>query len=415
MKGNMLLGMARGSVGDVTFYRFEGQQAGRARNRKPSNPRTDSQLISRVLLKTASMAYSVLRANFADQTFQGAKIGLENQRRFISRNVDYLRQQVGKYDPSLPIPSVADCNFAAKTTTRAPLNRYIVSEGSLPAPAVNIASSRLFVGGSFGDVDVLSYADVCNKLGLPAGSQLTILLVVGQSADGTMQQVYRQRLILAPSSGDMSVPLIDDGGNINLPNEKNITTMLGAWSADTDGLSASVAALGPDTLQAAAVVASYNDGSGWQYSTSQLYYPGTGYLSLSAAVESFRTQSTSGSSEYTQQAEFEPRALQSGDFRVWAFASADAFEQGIIASVVDGVYQVGPRPVFQFGRQKVDAPDLPASMDVRVYQSGGDSDIYHTVPLEAGFNDIVVLDSSIPSAEWNVEFPFETIAINVEA
>ena len=46
-KGNLFLGMGRGSVGDVTFYRADGQQLSRARNRKPRNPKTNAQLIQR--------------------------------------------------------------------------------------------------------------------------------------------------------------------------------------------------------------------------------------------------------------------------------------------------------------------------------------------------------------------------------
>lgn len=49
MKGNMFLGYARGSVGDVTFSRTNGQQQARARNRNPNNPRTSGQMMQRSL------------------------------------------------------------------------------------------------------------------------------------------------------------------------------------------------------------------------------------------------------------------------------------------------------------------------------------------------------------------------------
>lgn len=49
MKGNMFLGYARGSVGDVVFSRVGGQQTARARNRRPANPRTQSQMLQRSL------------------------------------------------------------------------------------------------------------------------------------------------------------------------------------------------------------------------------------------------------------------------------------------------------------------------------------------------------------------------------
>lgn len=53
MKGNMFLGYARGSVGDVVFSRSNGQQQGRARNRRPNNPRTSRQMRQRSLFANA--------------------------------------------------------------------------------------------------------------------------------------------------------------------------------------------------------------------------------------------------------------------------------------------------------------------------------------------------------------------------
>lgn len=58
MKGNMFLGYARGSVGDVTFARQKGQQVGRARNRKPANPRTQSQMTQRSIFMAAVKFFS---------------------------------------------------------------------------------------------------------------------------------------------------------------------------------------------------------------------------------------------------------------------------------------------------------------------------------------------------------------------
>ena len=46
-KGNMLQGMARGSVGDIVFSRTKGQQVARVRNRKPTNPKTSMQMRQR--------------------------------------------------------------------------------------------------------------------------------------------------------------------------------------------------------------------------------------------------------------------------------------------------------------------------------------------------------------------------------
>lgn len=46
-KGNLFLGYARGSVGDVVMSRVKGQQVAKARNRKPANPKSKKQMTQR--------------------------------------------------------------------------------------------------------------------------------------------------------------------------------------------------------------------------------------------------------------------------------------------------------------------------------------------------------------------------------
>lgn len=291
-KGNFILGQVTGSVGDITFWRTGGEQLSRSRNRRPANPRTTPQLVSRVYLKTASLAYSVLAYNFGNQTFQGATIGAENQRRFLSRNIKNLRTRVENGEEG-------DMNFAGKFTVNAPLNRYVVSEGSLTDPLAVIESNAVELQHPIAAAgSIPTYAEVCAGLGLPAGAQLTFV-TIGQTNDGIMGAVYRSRIILSPSDGDMNTPFIV-GGNINKPNTKNeYSTVTAAVTFSSDLLR--FAMLG--NMMAVACVASYNENGNWRYSTSQLWFNPTvypGVLTLSAAVESWRT--TEESSEYTRQA-----------------------------------------------------------------------------------------------------------------
>lgn len=73
-KGNMFLGMARGKVGDVVFYRADGQQLSRVRNRNPRNPRTNAQLFQRAIMATVVQAYAAGKELF-DHSFQGFQSG----------------------------------------------------------------------------------------------------------------------------------------------------------------------------------------------------------------------------------------------------------------------------------------------------------------------------------------------------
>lgn len=127
MKGNLFLGMGRGSVGDVTFYRANGQQLARARNRAPRNPKTDAQLIQRAISATVVQAYKVGKVIF-DHSFEGKEVPAGNQRRFLSVNMKMLRAAVvSQIEDGASVPS----SVVSPGATYAVPNAYRISEGSL--------------------------------------------------------------------------------------------------------------------------------------------------------------------------------------------------------------------------------------------------------------------------------------------
>lgn len=82
--------MARGKVGDIVFYRQDGQQITRTRNRSPRNPKTQKQLVQRAVMATVGLAYKFGSSIF-DHAFQGKSKGAQCQREFISENLRILR------------------------------------------------------------------------------------------------------------------------------------------------------------------------------------------------------------------------------------------------------------------------------------------------------------------------------------
>lgn len=115
-QGNMLLGYARGSVGDVVFARSKGKQTTRARNRNPFNPRTDSQMIQRSKFTNAS--------NFFTRGTQALfKFAYEDQRVGESDFNAFMRHNVKN--------SFLVAKDASETPTYPAFGRWQLSEGSL--------------------------------------------------------------------------------------------------------------------------------------------------------------------------------------------------------------------------------------------------------------------------------------------
>ena len=83
----MLLGYARGSVGDVTFFRSGGSQRARARNRKPNNPRSSSQMTQRAKFASAVKFYKRAVSNFFRFAYQDKKTNESDYNAFMRHNI----------------------------------------------------------------------------------------------------------------------------------------------------------------------------------------------------------------------------------------------------------------------------------------------------------------------------------------
>lgn len=126
MKGNLFLGMARGSVGDVVFARQKGQQTARARNRQPNNPRTTKQMSNRAKIATMVRFFSRSRQNLFNYAFEGKKGNQSDYNAFVSIN-----------SKNAPTNS-----FLAISQQWPMIGEFFVSQGSLSTPTVAFDSGQ---------------------------------------------------------------------------------------------------------------------------------------------------------------------------------------------------------------------------------------------------------------------------------
>lgn len=120
MKGNLFLGMARGSVGDVVFARQKGQQTARARNRQPNNPRTTKQMSNRAKIATMVRFFARSRQNLFNYAFEGKKGNQSDYNAFVSIN--------SKNSPTN--------SFLAISQQWPMIGEFFVSQGTLSTPTV---------------------------------------------------------------------------------------------------------------------------------------------------------------------------------------------------------------------------------------------------------------------------------------
>lgn len=127
--GNLILGMGKKSIGDITLYRSRGKQRARARNRKPKNPRSQAQNVQRAFTATIAKAYSMFKS-LADHSFQGKAVGADNQTEFLKVNMEKLRANMIS-DINNKTPE-AECLAAVvnRNSIGCALNPYTLSKGS---------------------------------------------------------------------------------------------------------------------------------------------------------------------------------------------------------------------------------------------------------------------------------------------
>lgn len=217
-KGNMLLGHARGKVGSLVFSRSNGQQVVRARAEVIKNPRTESQMIQRIVLNTVSQAYSKMGV-IVDHSFEGIPTGQKSMSYFMKRNMDNVRAKIASMiQDGYDMDSIVA--FAPIGTNYFVPNDYEIAKGQLPSVPVSYqGSTHAIVEGIPGN----TYGDVISALGLQRGDQLTFITLQGILSSGIDFNFCR--VILDPVNGnlteaDLDTPFIVDGA-INKPNGRN--------------------------------------------------------------------------------------------------------------------------------------------------------------------------------------------------
>ena len=178
-KGNLLLGTAGNSVGDVVMYRREGAQVSRVRVRKIKNPKTDAQSLQRAAFSPVAKFYSPL-AVVLERSFEGLS-KMKSYNKFLKTNIDLARAN----DWLLP-----------KGTGFFPLP-YKLSQGSLPVVSASWANDLGAVKLTIPHVataaaTVGDFSQDMIAAGYQAGDIVTVICVAGANANANFIPINYQ-------------------------------------------------------------------------------------------------------------------------------------------------------------------------------------------------------------------------------
>lgn len=165
-KGNMILGYLRGAIGDIVFWRAKGQQMARARNRAPSNPRTEYQVTQRAKWANVAKFVKMAPPRFFKFAFEGKGVSLTDYNVFYRENI--LRSPI--------MSRTASANPAYPA-----LGNFVMSRGSLSTIGALMEYSAVTLDTPF--------------FKLAEGNNITIPAEGGR----TVSWLTNQLLTLAPS------------------------------------------------------------------------------------------------------------------------------------------------------------------------------------------------------------------------
>lgn len=275
-KGNMLLGYARGSVGDLTFYRRNAQQITRARARQVKNPKTLSQQMQRAIMRTGVAAYQVLK-EICDHSWEGIAYGADSYSYFLKRNLAMLRDlaAVGGQDTKSFLPSGFNGLVAMP---------WVLSKGSISWNGYVRSGFGLQISSSIPQAATLStitYAQLATLMGLQQGDQITFIWAPQRNDvdESNAMSLIVARLILSPKNGEFAeTNVFDASGKINDGNILNENMNAITFSVERgEALIATADGFTPnDSPIGAAIIISRRASDGaWLRSSETLDFDGT--------------------------------------------------------------------------------------------------------------------------------------------
>lgn len=271
-KSKSFFGLRRGSTKSHTYSVFNGQQVTKDRVEEVKNPRSQTQMLQRMVLKTAGQAYSNMK-QIVDHSFEGKTYGLQSMMAFMSANAKLMRDcAIKAYNGE----TVTEDGFLYNYYQSENLEPgcYIISRGS----ASPIAIAPVLADGAAGQT-VVKLTEAANKattaadlfalLGINVGELCTVCVLWGAEIGEPWHFDFLR--ITALASGDVALTSENYSTYIKLESTLGIASVAFGTADTPNGINVTLTtphATGSTANTAVAIHSVQSDGK-WLRSNTQ--------------------------------------------------------------------------------------------------------------------------------------------------
>ncbi len=270
----------KGKLGNIVGYKGrDGKRLARIRQTEVKNPKTDGQIIQRMILATASKAYGLMKS-IVDHSWQGVSYGGVSQSYFLKKAMERIRKFVADSMAAFP-SSITDALQWVGLALPDRLNEagygLQISEGTIPSVSATYATQgegedAETVLDHFGSLmesatqeNPATGSAVLRAIGAKVGDQITAVAILANGEFVKSRYVIKADATSEELSEAWPTDSEIDGG----PFDANETIVIPAVYIKANGKKLQVTS-GTSEVAAAAIIISRKEGNTWQRSTQYL-------------------------------------------------------------------------------------------------------------------------------------------------
>lgn len=272
----------KGKLGNIVGYKGrDGKRLARIRQTEVKNPKTEGQVIQRMILATASKAYGRMKS-ICDHSFQGISYGAPSQSYFLKRAMEDIRNFVAKSLPTFPenlrlnpeqFIGLAEPNALAYAGVG-----LLISNGTIPSVPVRLntpAEGEEAVVEGFGSkiataTEQQTIQVFLNALGAKVGDQMTFVGIAQDGSFGYTRLIVKTNATTEQLNTAISAELQKFMSGQESAFDDN--TRVGGVIPSTDDGNIIITDMQGTVTQAGAVILSRKEGDVWQRSTQRLVW-----------------------------------------------------------------------------------------------------------------------------------------------